>query len=100
MSTPNLDAIRARRDAATRGPWRVLPPEALEALKKVAPEHFGHCSIVIERPPQSREEAYETFLHVILAGCVTPADAEFIANARADVDFLLKEIERLRMLVE
>lgn len=74
----------------------MLPPDAVEVLKTIDPEHFGNCSVVIERPPQSREEAYETFLHVILAGCVTLEDAEFIANARTDIDFLLEEIERLQ----
>ena len=70
MTTPDLDAIRARAEAATEGPWEA---EALEGN--------------IVTPTQGT---------IVEVYSWTDADAEFIAHAREDVPALLAEVEQLR----
>jgi hypothetical protein len=79
MSTLDLDAVRARANAATKGPWfwqandKGYPQSILandDGLVLVAetftgPEHF-------------------------------PAEAEFIAHARTDIEALCDEVEQLQ----
>jgi hypothetical protein len=84
VSAPlNLDAIRARADAATEGPWRAERhidfPSEPGYLVYVAPadgSEFGTAGDVGWTDHQ--------------------ADAEFIANARTDIPDLLAEVTRLR----
>lgn len=69
-----IDEIKARRNAATDGNW-------------IAPGRTGVLGAGVVSAPTGR---------VIAIGCGSDADAEFIANAPADVDWLLAEIERLQ----
>lgn len=87
----DIAQIRARADAATRGPWHV----------ELTAETY------IDRP--SRYPIYSEVRHVVevaegdtyvaqtkRGNEQARADAEFIAHAREDVAVLLAEIERLR----
>lgn len=70
----DLDAIRARVDAATVGPWSVA--------EQTHGDWFG-----------IQDE------WLALGSMFGSADAEFIAHARTDVPALLAEVERLREYV-
>jgi hypothetical protein len=74
----DLDAIRARVDAATDGPWFV--------------DDQGFCTT----PGDSFSRFITAPYHEL---DILPEDAEFIAAARSDVPALLAEIERLRSVV-
>ena len=71
--TPDLDAIRARAEAATPDPWIVNYEEE------------DNYSVT----PNGRWESGVAF-------AAKAPDAEFIAHAREDVPALLVEVERLR----
>jgi hypothetical protein len=80
MSELDVDAIRARADAATPGPWATDPSQ---------------CEVLINTPD------YRTL--VLLGDHDTrelhpqaDADATFLAAAREDIPALLDEVERLR----
>lgn len=83
MTNIDLDAIRARAEAATRGPWEWdlgedgKPRRARAALLSFS-DHIFWCSAL---------------------GWPTDADAEFISHARTDVPALIAEVERLRTAV-
>lgn len=83
----DLDAIRARADVATEGPWHQFSPD----------EESGQETTEVCTADQ------RTLLHVLLGDQDTreeypqaAADARFIAAARTDVPALLDEIERRR----
>lgn len=77
---PDLDAIRQRANAATKGPWYVTPAKfGFDVAHGEALDSFGR--------PLHRLTGSELRL--------TRADAEFVAHARQDVPALLDEIERL-----
>lgn len=74
MSEPlDLDAIKARMEAASPGPW-----------------HHGERCV------------WEVYDVVVsdgddgTGGAIHPGDAEFIAHAREDIPALIAEVERLR----
>lgn len=83
----DLDAIRARADAATDGPWRsdkewgaiTHGPDAV--VHAFYADDCESCAVNIE------DEATVV---------IDPADAEFIAHAREDIPALLAEVERLQ----
>ncbi|HET7386878.1 MAG TPA: hypothetical protein VFJ19_09485 [Nocardioidaceae bacterium] len=85
----DLDAIRARCDAATAGPWVVRADPLDESLwVEVADPGFrslarGICS---NDDPDSDDSESER------------PDLEFMAHAREDVPALLGEVERLRVV--
>lgn len=70
-----LDEIKARRNATTEGNW-------------ITPGRTGVLGAGIVSAPAGL---------VIAMAVTTDADADFIANAPADIDWLLAEIERLRV---
>ena len=81
-STPPLDrdAIQARLDAATEGPWMTTQDTGT------------HVVYVNSTSPKG-----QTYSSVLWnADWATEADAEFIAHAPADVAALLAEVHRLR----
>lgn len=78
LSDSELDAIQARADAATEGPWYV----------KIGEHH--HTLMVWTKD--------ETFAHAALLSCFFETDAAFIAAARTDVPALLAECRRLRKI--
>ena len=72
MTRPDLDAIRARCDAATPGPWR------LKGLEIHGDSKPGRCGLLI----------YDEGGH-------DKKDARFIAHARTDIPALLAYIDEL-----
>ena len=79
MTTPDLDAIQARVDAAQPGPWTLHGTSTLYMN--------GHAAFFLRRDGKPGQ---------ILTLSGFPADAEFIAHAREDVPALLAEVERLQ----
>lgn len=78
MAENQIAAIKARLSAATPGPWQHFPP------------------------PTNRLVAGGTNFETEVANCrvvAGHADAELIANAPADIEFLLAENRQLRRLV-
>jgi hypothetical protein len=86
----DLDAIRARVDAATDGPWHRV--DDFEEDGQAFSEVLGGGV------PGSMSE-HQILICQHFLNKRSGADAEFIAAARADVPVLLAEVERLRALV-
>ena len=85
MTDLNLDAIKARCDAATPGPWaQGMAGDKL--LSEV--DYYGAFGFVILNGDLSDDGQYGV------------ADAAFIAHAREDVPSLVAEVERLRAVLE
>jgi len=76
MTRPDLDAIRARCDAATPGPWR------LKGLEIHGDSKPGRCGLLI----------YDEGGH-------DKKDARFIAHARTDIPALLAYIDMLEHML-
>jgi hypothetical protein len=88
----DLDAIRARADAATPGPWTVeslhRPQPGCRCLSCVEDEPWAYGLREVDGP-----ESPERCIHPVH---VAQADAEFIAHARIGVPALVAEVSRLR----
>lgn len=82
MTELDLDAIRARCDAATDGPWTAEYSEAQ-----------GNCVLPHDAESTREAVAVTRLFH-------QQADADFIAHARTDVPELIDEIERLQEAAE
>jgi hypothetical protein len=80
MTTAELEAIRARCDAATPGPWKSF----VEGR-----DHTSGNSFIMTGKTGSRSNDIE------LSGA-TVEDQDFVAQARQDIPRLIDEIERLR----
>lgn len=82
MSTPDLEAITARADAAAEGPWETrLSSSPVERM-------LGNWVIdTSEDASDPRNINYEVH---------GEAEAQFIAHAREDVPALVGEVRRLR----
>lgn len=78
MTKPDLDAIRARVEAATYGPWAVIDDDGPSVV--VSGAGLTH-SIDFLLATDGKERGW--------------ADAEFVAHAREDVPALLAYIEQL-----
>ena len=95
MAELDLDAIRARAEAATPGPWEpdtsvrgdcvVWGPDGQFLLTQQAEPHW-----LPDANGAPRQVAFD----------VDRRDCEFIAHAREDIPALLAEIERLRAKAE
>lgn len=85
MSELDLDAIKARANAASSGPWSAieLPPN----------EHYDRPAFWVDA---GYDEASGTTSKTVADCLWSMADAEFIAHARQDVGALLAEVKRLR----
>lgn len=83
----NVDAIRARVDAATPGPWTAITNNGRK----------DGIGVVGQLAKRGTGEAIAVFAGV---GGNRHADATFTAHAREDVPALLAEIERLRCEAE
>ncbi|HSN19768.1 MAG TPA: hypothetical protein VLS49_03775 [Usitatibacter sp.] len=89
----NLDAIEARANAATPGPWRIERDELDESFSDEEQEQAFPRSI----------GPIATWDHVLLGVKgeevrQIEADAAFVAAAREDVPALVAEVRRLRIL--
>lgn len=83
--TDRLAEIRARLDAATPGPWRVIEP-----LQQTARPPCRMIVADLEAPQQSSEIGDVQMSWV---------DTRFITHAPADIAWLLDEVERLEKRV-
>lgn len=91
----DVDAIKARCETATVGPWVVS--KGLGPGK--VPHHDGVQSVVL-RPTGTR--GYLPWCPVLLIGdgaYISSTDAEFIAHARTDIPALLAELARLQGVI-
>lgn len=88
MTNEELNAIAARADAATPGPWR---------CEREITEEVGPWQIRTDVP-----ELDDPMLPLALAGTCDDdtGDAVFIAAARTDVPALVEEVRKLRKEVE
>lgn len=93
----DLEAIRARTDVATKGPWRVVEEHGYD----ISDEAWSR--ITIQSEADDRREVAELIEHLGMLGSDgvdrDDENAEFIAHAREDVPRLLDEVEQLRALV-
>lgn len=95
-----LDAIRERCEKATPGPWTVNwsekecennhCPHGLDDYGKVCESCEDYTYITGATIPQTKTVEYGDYVDM------NDADADFIANARTDIPFLLAEIDRLK----
>jgi hypothetical protein len=83
MDKARLDAIRARCEAATPGPWNAI--DKGNTVPSYAIRHFA---------------VGEKCVNVASGISTKTGDADFIANARTDVPDLLAEVEKLREQLE
>lgn len=77
MTRPDLDAITARADAATVGPWIPRNGTPTSVWKKSA----------------------DTWTDLALARYIDPYDADFIAAARTDVPVLVEYVRALEAAI-
>jgi hypothetical protein len=85
----DIEAVRARADAATEGPWLIWDG--------FGPNVHGEMGAARIGPELSHSRAIFAGSHPgegTISG--TAADMEFIAHAREDVPALCAEVERLR----
>jgi len=75
----DLEAINARCDAATAGPWVYFPPDSNCAFPQII---LGRVRDLLFDQDDD-----------------LPEDAEFIAHARTDLPALVAEVERLRSMI-
>jgi hypothetical protein len=87
----DLDAIEARAEAATEGPWQY------DGMPLREDAEYGHI-VTGGGTPGSMREHQICWVGETL-NLRAPEDAEFIAHARVDVPALLAEVERLRAAV-
>jgi hypothetical protein len=83
MTKEQLDAIRARLDAATPGPWEAVTPKRYAAVRseKAGCYVYTQGKIPAETHPDTVARQQR--------------DAHLIANAPTDLRALLDEVERL-----
>ena len=86
----DLQAIEARLEAATQGPWSF----------HILPQPVGITAATIHSEHGPRETCWTVDLPPEIGGMGTDKDAEFIAHAPSDLAALLAEVERLRGQIE
>jgi hypothetical protein len=112
MTDPTLEEIKARAEAATPGPWKVIAiPAAESELATPGGENVEHVDLFRECIPMIPAEGHRPAegINVFSADMASAAaeniaclvnvaygepDVEFIAHARTDVPYLLERIER------
>jgi hypothetical protein len=87
LGDSELDAIEARCQAASPGPWRAF----VEGRDHWGGDDFIRVSDLGEEPDMYVSRAAEAGLRP-----ASPADLDFIAAARQDIPKLLAEVRRLR----
>lgn len=123
MTDEQLDAIEARANAATQGPWRWEVNRMSKSMHLVGSPKYGSEFVMgfvrwgmngaqalfrraVTRDGRTwhRMEKAEAFMvpipgrehHADWAAAIDQPDAGFIAHARADVPALVAEVRRLR----
>jgi hypothetical protein len=83
MKPVDIDAIRARAEKATAGPWKNLDDEGVEWNEPIACAYDSHSRRYWSTGPEvhSKEQVQ--------------ADSQFIAHAREDVPALLKLVDEM-----
>lgn len=82
----DLDAIRAREEVATLGPWDYRPPRSVDGtIHSVADTH----GVILRMEDTGYSERS--------SWAQRQRDAQFIAHAREDIPALLAELDRLRV---
>jgi len=89
--TLDLDAIKARADAATPGPWVA----AVGSGPKRRQQQVASLGVASMRG-QGEAGCIAVFARVAVGGGRRADDAEFCAAARTDVPALVAEVRRLR----
>ncbi|MFS0832015.1 hypothetical protein ABC337_15295 [Arthrobacter sp. 1P04PC] len=105
MTPEQLDAIQARVDAATEGPWRVEHDNADDYEAGI---NYGDYPYALHGPKNASlttEQLERPFLQdyknrVSEMSEMTDADAEFIAHARTDVPALLALVRSQQAQIE
>lgn len=99
MSEPDIEAIRARKDAATPGPWEwdTEDGECLRSLS-VTDREYGEFGSLLASYPRAVVMGYPCRPGTGFAE-YDGADAEFIAHARTDIPDLLEAVDRLRSML-
>lgn len=84
MDTRRIQEIKERLQATTPGAWRVCEPDA---------DYFGSDDPVIETESGQyiAQTSYDGLSHTTRKAMT--ADAEFIAHAKEDIQFLLEQLE-------
>lgn len=85
MNAPNIDAIQARADSATPGPWELDEYDQAERAWVIMNSGVG--------PYQHAVAA----VSILWTRPRAEANARFIAHARQDVDVLLAMVDRLEL---
>jgi hypothetical protein len=97
MTDEKLQAIKARAEAATPGPWETREDSDFYQGGRyigTGPYHYTTGSEKPGRPSTHPEDCYfKTDVCRVQSG---EADETFIAHARTDVPALLAEVERLK----
>jgi hypothetical protein len=98
--TVDLDAIEARAEAATEGPWEAEPVFREDERDRPDLEHYwdDHSEWAYNAEPFRIEgpEVVENGEFSALSG----PDAKFIAHARSDIPDLVAELRAAREVVE
>jgi len=106
MTREELDAIRARVEAATKGPWEIHRYQ--EGHDLVQADTYVCSSTGVEPwwPEFRYNHGHTGVVWVLQSRMYRPADGyapwsqrdrEFVAHARTDIPKLLDEVERLRV---
>ena len=104
MTDEELDAIKARADAATPGPWRT--GWMMRRCKKQHPHEGEHVFEADSWIDAAHDISQVNEPHALVVcttdeyGAMLPADSEFIAHAREDVPALLAYISELHEQID
>ena len=88
LTDEELDAIEARANAATKGPWQAL----VEGRDHRGGDNFIRVGGLDDEAP----DMYVTLYYGATRTPAPPSDLDFIAASRQDVVRLVREVRRLR----
>ena len=87
-----IEEIRARKNAATQGPYKIRQPARTSG--------WGLCvgseRYILFRVTGGHTGESERLNKIVTREQQRQADAEFIANAPTDIEFLLSQVEELQ----
>lgn len=86
MTTPDIEAIKKRTEAATEGPWKT---HLVDDTSIVTEDGTDVCT-TCDSTQAEREDGYNVEYERM------EADAQFIAHARSDIPALLSYIDTLK----